>query len=287
MRPSHAAQAISVEGSGLVARMSSRCMPIARPSSSRICQCGLPWPYSLSAMTSWLHAFKILIRVSQSGQLVATLQLQHRIALARVETMLLDEAAGAARRQLFLLKTVALAIGVDRLVPSVAIPSSRSCRILPGPVCLRVAPGCPPWQDRPWPRRWGTCRNGRSRRQAPRSHGRRGCLRPDGRALPTPPEAITGIAHRIGDRAGQRDVEARLGAVAIHRGQQNFAGAEAAMRCAHSTASMPVGVAPAMGEDLPASRRRSAWRRSRRRCIGCRISRPPRARIRGAPRRRC
>ena len=35
-----------------------------------------------------------------------------------------------------------------------------------------------------------------------------------------------GDRHSVGDGAGQRDVEAELGAVAIHRGQQDFAGAE-------------------------------------------------------------
>ena len=60
--------------------------------------------------------------------------------------------------------------------------------------------------------------------------------------------------HRIGDRARQRDVEAGLGAVAVHRGQQDFAGAER-----HNLARIFDGIdagrlAAAMGEDLPAVR---------------------------------
>jgi hypothetical protein len=63
-----------------------------------------------------------------------------------------------------------------------------------------------------------------------------------------------------GDGAQQIEVEARLGAVAVHRGQQDLAGAE---RCTppggdHSTASMPVAIAAAMGEDLPSAGR--DWR---------------------------
>jgi hypothetical protein len=34
--------------------------------------------------------------------------------------------------------------------------------------------------------------------------------------------------HRVGHRARERDVEARSGAVAVHRGEQDFAGAETA-----------------------------------------------------------
>ena len=58
---------------------------------------------------------------------------------------------------------------------------------------------------------------------------------------------------RVGDGAGQRDVVALAGAVAVHRGQQNLARAESTIRRAQSTASMPVGRAPAMGEDLEAA----------------------------------
>ena len=49
-----------------------------------------------------------------------------------------------------------------------------------------------------------TRRNGRSRRPAPRWRGRRGCLRPDDRALPTPPEAITGTGRRRRPRGSAR-----------------------------------------------------------------------------------
>ncbi len=50
-------------------------------------------------------------------------------------------------------------------------------------------------------------------------------------------------AHRVGDGAGQRDVVAGLGAVAVHRGEQDLAGAaiDRPLR-ANATASMPVGV---------------------------------------------
>ena len=44
--------------------------------------------------------------------------------------------------------------------------------------------------------------------------------------LPTPPEAMTGTRDGVGDGAGQRDVVAGLGAVAVHRGEQDLAGAE-------------------------------------------------------------
>ena len=44
-------------------------------------------------------------------------------------------------------------------------------------------------------------------------------------SVPTPPEAMTGTAHRIGNGAHQRDVEALAGAVAVHRGDQHLAGA--------------------------------------------------------------
>lgn len=51
---------------------SSRFMPSHIPSSSRCCQCGLPWPYFSSAMTSSAQAPTIWSRTSQSGQFVAT-----------------------------------------------------------------------------------------------------------------------------------------------------------------------------------------------------------------------
>ena len=66
-------------------------------------------------------------------------------------------------------------------------------------------------------------------------------------------------AHGIGDRAGERDVEALLGAVAIHRGEQDLARPER-----HDLARIvdriePGRPAAAMGENLPA--RRLAGRR--------------------------
>ena len=64
-------------------------------------------------------------------------------------------------------------------------------------------------------------------------------------SVPTPPEAMTGTRHRVGDGAGQREVVAGLGAVAVHRGQQDLAGAELARPpAAKATASMPVGLRP-------------------------------------------
>ena len=52
-------------------------------------------------------------------------------------------------------------------------------------------------------------------------------------------------ADRVGDRAGQLEVEALLGAVAVHRGQQDLAGAERrGLAPPTATASMPVGVRP-------------------------------------------
>ena len=72
--------------------------------------------------------------------------------------------------------------------------------------------------------------------------------------MPTPPEAITGTVHGIGDRAGERDVEALLGAVAVHRGEQDLAGAER-HDLARVVDRVEAGrVAAAMGEDLPAVR---------------------------------
>jgi hypothetical protein len=62
--------------------------------------------------------------------------------------------------------------------------------------------------------------------------------------VPTPPLAITGMRHRIGDGARQRQVEADLGAVAVHAGQQDLAGAQASIWRAHSMASSPVFLRP-------------------------------------------
>ncbi len=46
-------------------------------------------------------------------------------------------------------------------------------------------------------------------------------------SVPTPPEAITGMVTASATRARQLDVEAVFGAVAVHGGEQDFAGAEA------------------------------------------------------------
>ncbi len=43
-------------------------------------------------------------------------------------------------------------------------------------------------------------------------------------SVPTPPDAITGTRHGVGDRAGQRNVETLLRAVPIHRREEDFAG---------------------------------------------------------------
>ena len=59
-------------------------------------------------------------------------------------------------------------------------------------------------------------------------------------------------AHRIGDGAGQRDVVAGLGAVAVHRGEQDLAGA-AFDHLPREFDGVDAGAfAAAMGEDLPA-----------------------------------
>ena len=92
--------------------------------------------------------------------------------------------------------------------------------------------------------------------------------------MPTPPEAITGTLHRVADRARQLEVEADLGAVAVHAGEQDLAGAALghAPRPVHR---VEAGVlAPAVGVDVPARRRPArAWRRSRRRCTARRTCR--------------
>ena len=62
----------------------------------------------------------------------------------------------------------------------------------------------------------------------------------------------------VGDRLGQRQVEALPGAVAVHRGQQDFAGAERDHFLGVFDGVDPGGIAPAMGEDLPALRAAAA-----------------------------
>src|SRR6516162_7865996 len=58
--------------------------------------------------------------------------------------------------------------------------------------------------------------------------------------------------HRIGDGAGERDVETLLGAVAVHGGQQDFAGAERDHLARVIDGVEPGGITAAVGEDLPA-----------------------------------
>ena len=73
--------------------------------------------------------------------------------------------------------------------------------------------------------------------------------------MPTPPEAITGTGHRIGDGAGQLQVEALAGAVAVHRGEQDFA-APQRHHVARKVHRIDAGrLAAAMGEDLPSAGR--------------------------------
>ena len=58
-------------------------------------------------------------------------------------------------------------------------------------------------------------------------------------------------AHRIGHRAGEADIEAFLGAVPVHGGEQNLAGAQRRHAFPPNHGVPPRGIAPAMGEDLP------------------------------------
>src|SRR6516225_7280993 len=58
--------------------------------------------------------------------------------------------------------------------------------------------------------------------------------------------------HRIGDGAGERDVEPFPGAVAVHGGQQDFAGAERDHLARVIDGVEPGGIAAAVGEDFPA-----------------------------------
>src|SRR5262249_57818187 len=59
---------------------------------------------------------------------------------------------------------------------------------------------------------------------------------------------------RVGDPAGERDVETLARAIAVHGGEQDLAGAERddLARIIHGVDAG--GIAPAMGEDLPAWR---------------------------------
>ena len=60
--------------------------------------------------------------------------------------------------------------------------------------------------------------------------------------------------HRVGDRAGERDVETGPGAVAVHRGEQDFAGAERHHLARIVDRIEPGRIAAAVGENLPAVR---------------------------------
>jgi len=60
--------------------------------------------------------------------------------------------------------------------------------------------------------------------------------------------------HGIGDHAGQRQVIALLGAVAIHRGDEQFACAEFSQTQRMLQRVDAGRLAAAMGEDLPAVR---------------------------------
>ena len=69
--------------------------------------------------------------------------------------------------------------------------------------------------------------------------------------MPTPPEATTGTGTASDDRAREREVEARLGAVAVHRGEQDLAGAVVGHAPRPVDRVEPGALAAAMGEDLP------------------------------------
>jgi len=71
----------------------------------------------------------------------------------------------------------------------------------------------------------------------------------------------------ISHGTGERDVEPLLGAVSIHGGQQDFAGAERGDLARVIDSIEPGRMAPAMGEDFPTLRLTpfdTAWHRSRR-----------------------
>ena len=58
--------------------------------------------------------------------------------------------------------------------------------------------------------------------------------------------------HGVGDRACERDIEAAPGAVAVHGGEQDFAGAERHHFLGVGDGIDAGRVAPAVGEDFPA-----------------------------------
>jgi hypothetical protein len=59
-------------------------------------------------------------------------------------------------------------------------------------------------------------------------------------SAPAPPEAISGTVTLARTARISSEVVAGLGAVGVHRVEQDLAGAEVLRRAAHSTASMPV-----------------------------------------------
>ena len=91
---------------------------------------------------------------------------------------------------------------------------------------------------------------------------------------------------RVGNGARQRDIEAQAGAVAVHGGQQQFAGAER-----HDLARKVDGIdagrlAAAMGEDFPSAGRRLLGIDRDDDALAAEFLRRARARKRGRSRRR-
>ena len=85
-------------------------------------------------------------------------------------------------------------------------------------------------------------------------------------SVPTPPLAITGTPTASADRPRQLEVEAVPGAVAVHRREQDLAGAELDRPLAPTRRVDAGRRAPAVEVHLePGDRRRGAWRRSRTR----------------------
>ena len=68
---------------------------------------------------------------------------------------------------------------------------------------------------------------------------------------PNPARGNDRHPHGVGDGAGQRDVEARFGAVAVHRGQQDLAGAVVGQTAGPFDGVDAGRPASAMGEHLP------------------------------------
>ena len=83
--------------------------------------------------------------------------------------------------------------------------------------------------------------------------------------MPTPPLAIDRHVDRVGDGGGELEVEALLRAVAIHRREQDLAGAERRGRRRPLDGVDARRRAPAVEVDLEPLLTVRAWRRSRRR----------------------